>query len=229
MNWATLYLICFVVGVVFSFLSVVGSFGKFHLHGHLRLPDFLGHRGPIHVGHAGHLPSAGSHVTALGKLARGAATRGSQVSFFNFSSLMAFLAWFGGTGYLLTRYADLVTFITFLLALAGGLAAAAVVFFFLAKVLLAHESELDPSDFARTGVLGKLNVGIRAGGTGEIVFSQAGTRHCAGARSEDGREILKGTEVIVTRYEKGIAYVRPYDEMAGESGMRAEVSKTRQD
>jgi len=92
-----------------------------------------------------------------------------------------------------------------------------VVFLFLVKVLLAHETELDPADFDRTGVLGKVNVSIRAGGTGEIVFSQAGSRHAAGARSEDGRAVPKGTEVIITRYEKGIAYVRSYDDMAGEN------------
>jgi len=130
---------------------------------------------------------------------------------------MAFLAWFGGTGFLLTRYSDLWTVATFAVAMAGGLAAAAVVFLFLVKVLLAHETELDPADFDRTGVLGKVNVSIRAGGTGEIVFSQAGSRHAAGARSEDGRAVPKGTEVIITRYEKGIAYVRSYDDMAGES------------
>ena len=34
-------------------------------------------------------------------------------------------------------------------------------------------------------------------------------------RSEDGRPIGKGMEVIVTRYEKGIAYVRGFDELTG--------------
>ncbi len=223
MNWATFYLICFVIGVVLSLLSVVGSFGRFHLPGHL--PHFLGHRGPIlHGGHT--LPAhSGATRATLIKSAVVKGSRGSHVSFFNFSSFMAFLAWFGGTGYLLTRYAGLVTVMTFGLAMAGGFVAASIVFVFLAKVLLAHEVELDPSDFAHTGVLGKLNVGLRGGGTGEIVFSQAGARHCAGARSADGKEIPKGTEVIVTRYEKGIAYVRPYDEMVGESVLSPEVSK----
>lgn len=229
MNWATLYLVCFVIGLVLSLFSVVASVGKFHLPGHL--PHFLGHRGSIvHTGHAGHIGHAhsGAARATLGKSAAVKGAHGSHVSFFNFSSSMAFLAWFGGTGYLLTRYAGFVTVITFGLALAGGFVAAAIVFVFLAKVLLAHEVELDPSDFARTGVLGKLNVAIRDGGTGEIVFSQAGARHCAGARSADGKAIPKGTEVIVTRYEKGIAYVRPYDEMAGESDLAHEASRSTQ-
>jgi hypothetical protein len=227
MNWATLYLICFVVGLVLSLFSVVGSFGRFHLPGHL--PHFLGHHGPtLHAGHIGHAHSGAARASTLSKPAVANGSGGSHLSFFNFSSSMAFLAWFGGTGYLLTRYAGLLTVVTFGLALAGGFLAAAIVFIFLAKVLLAHEVELDPSDFAHTGVLGKLNMGIRAGGTGEIVYSQAGARHCAAARSADGKEIPKGTEVIVTRYEKGIAYVRPYEEMAGESDWSHEVSKPTQ-
>jgi hypothetical protein len=44
-----------------------------------------------------------------------------------------------------------------------------------------------------------------------------GVRRCSGARSEDGAAIAKGAEVIVTRYEKGIAYVKRWEELAGEA------------
>jgi hypothetical protein len=66
------------------------------------------------------------------------------------------------------------------------------------------------------GVLGKLSIPIREGGTGEIVFSQEGVRHVSGARSDDGTAIPKGTEVVVQRYEKGIAYVRRWEDMEQE-------------
>jgi hypothetical protein len=217
MTWATFYLVCFVVGLVFSVLSAAGSVGRFHLPARWHLPHFLGHGAS--AAHAAHGMLHGARPA--GRLA----ARGSQASFFNISSLMAFLAWFGGTGYLLTRYTNIWVAGTFVAALAGGLLAAAAVFFFLVRVLLAHERELDPADFDRAGALGKLNVGIRAGGTGEIVFSQGGARQTAGARSEDGSVIPKGTEVIITRCEKGIAYVRRYDEMAGEREEAAEAPK----
>ena len=58
------------------------------------------------------------------------------------------------------------------------------------------------------GVLGRVTSEIRPTGTGEIIFSQAGTRRAAAARSDDEATIAKGTEVVVTRYERGIAYVR---------------------
>jgi hypothetical protein len=60
-----------------------------------------------------------------------------------------------------------------------------------------------------------VTVPVRPGGTGEIVYSQAGTRRSAGARSESGAAIPRDCEVVVTRYEKGIAFVRPWEEMAG--------------
>jgi hypothetical protein len=86
---------------------------------------------------------------------------------------------------------------------------------------MSEEENLDPSDYEMTGVLGRTSVPIRYGGTGEIIYSQAGTRKTCGARAEDGTAIEKGSEVIVTRYERGIAYVRLWTEMTGD-GSRPE-------
>jgi membrane protein implicated in regulation of membrane protease activity len=138
------------------------------------------------------------------------------VSFFNPVTLAAFLAWFGGAGYLLTRFSSVWVRLGFVLALASGLIGAGIMFLFLTRVLTSKEENLDPADFDMVGVLGKLSMPVRAGGTGEITYSQAGTRRACGARAEDGSAIAKGTEVVVTRYEKGIAYVRLWTDMAGE-------------
>ena len=81
---------------------------------------------------------------------------------------------------------------------------------------MSDQEYLDPADFEMVGVLGKLSVPIREGGTGELIYSQMGTRRVCGARSEEGSAIAKGTEVVVTRYDKGIAYVRLWSEMSGE-------------
>jgi hypothetical protein len=75
---------------------------------------------------------------------------------------------------------------------------------------------MDPADYEMVGVLGKLCIPIRQGGTGEMIYSQAGTRRVCGARSENGSSMEKGDEVVVTRYEKGLAYVRLWSEMSGE-------------
>ena len=139
-----------------------------------------------------------------------------SVSPFNPPSIAAFLAWFGGTGYLLTRFSALWVGLALLLAVIAGTTGGAIIFFFLTKVLMSDQEYLDPADFEMVGVLGKLSVPIREGGTGELIYSQMGTRRVCGARSEDGSVIAKGTEVVVTRYEKGIAYVRLWEELANQ-------------
>jgi membrane protein implicated in regulation of membrane protease activity len=198
MTWSIFYLSCFLVGVTLSVLSFLS--GTFHLpHFHLHVPH--GHLGPGGTAHGA---------------AHAGGVNGSDISFINFGTICAFLAWFGGTGYLLTRHSTLVFAAIAVLSALGGLVGATLVFWFIAKVLLAHERELDPADYDRVGVLARITSPIREGGTGEIVFSQEGTRHTCGARSENGAALAKGMEVIVTRYERGLAYVRPWEELAGE-------------
>ena len=134
--------------------------------------------------------------------------------FFNFATITAFLAWFGGSGYLLTRYSALTVTVIMLIAVIVGFSGATFIFLFVVKFLMRHDCELDPADFDRVGVLGRVISPIREGGTGEIIFSQAGTRHTCGARSESGEALTKDTEIVVTRYEHGIAYVRKWEEMS---------------
>lgn len=128
--------------------------------------------------------------------------------------MAAFLAWFGGTGYLLTRFSAIWVGAGLLLSVVSGVVGGGIIFLFLSKVLMSDEEYLDPADFEMVGVLGTLSVPIREGGTGELIYSQAGTRRVCGARSEDGAAIAKGAEVVVERYDKGIAYVRLWEELA---------------
>ncbi len=202
MSWANLYLLCFLVGFIWALVGLL--VGNLHVH----LP-FMSH-GDLPNG--GHLHGPVLHPTSLGTHAGG--IQGAHISPLNFGSLAAFLAWFGGVGFLLTAYSS-VWFVWALgLALCSGLIGAATVFWFLAKVLGRQEQNLDPADYEMVGVLGHVCSSIRAGGTGEIIFSQEGTRRTCGARSEEGTAIRKGTEVVVTRYEHGIAYVRLWEEFS---------------
>ena len=152
----------------------------------------------------------------LQKRERGNHARGASVSPFNPPSIAAFLAWFGGAGYLLTRFSALWVGLALSLSVIAGLVGGTIIFLFLTKILMSDQEYLDPADFYMVGVLGKLSCPIREGGTGELIYSQMGTRRVCGARSEEGIAVAKGTEVVVTRYEKGIAYVRLWSEMSGE-------------
>ena len=193
MTWESFYLVCFLVGFLLSAVSfLVGSL-DLHLPGHFD----TGHL-DVHVDTG----DAGGHN----------AVHVHHVSPLNFGTIAAFLAWFGGAGFLLERYSKIWAYFALGLALLSGLAGGAVMFWFLAKVLMTREENLNPADFEMIGVLGRVSSPIRPSGVGEIIFSQAGVRRSAPACSEDGSAIEKDSEVLVTRYEKGIAYVQRWED-----------------
>jgi len=213
MNWEVFFMGCFIAGFLFTALSFLS--GTLHLHFH-----FPGH-GHLHTG--GH----GGHGSAPGG-ARGNAARahGPHFSFFNPISLAVFLAWFGGTGYLLVHLRHVWIFAGLGLASLSGLAGASIVFLFVAKFLMREDHALDPMDFEMVGVLGKVSSTIREKGTGEIIFVQQGQRKGCAARGEKAEEIHTGEEVVVTKYEGGVAYVRRWNEMAERVGILPEEKES---
>jgi membrane protein implicated in regulation of membrane protease activity len=208
MNWELLFLVCFIVGFTFSILSFVGGLSRFHFHT------------PKHIHFGGHGP-AGGHGTAQSHgISR---THGaSNFPFVNPMTAAAFLTWFGGTGYLLLHVRHLWILAGLAFSTLAGLAGAALVFLFVVKVLMAHEKDLDPLDYEMAGVLGQVSVSIREGGTGEIIFAQEGVRKTCAARSDTGSPLPKGEEIVVARYERGVAYVRRWEEFVEPASSKPE-------
>ena len=188
--WETFYLICFALGLSFTVLSFLGMSSHLHFHAHVN-----SHGGHVHAGHG---------------------AKGS-VSVVNGFTLAAFLCWFGGCGYLLERYANFVMPLVLGFSTITGIVGAAILFWFMARVLLPHERELTAADTEVVGVLGKVTGTIREDGAGEIQFSQNGARRFAVARSEAGVAIPRDVEVVVMRYEQGVAWVRRWDEISGDN------------
>lgn len=192
----TLFITCFLVGLALSVLSFVSGFE------HITILDNFFHHGHGHA-HV-HMPKA---IKGAGKRTR--------ASSFNLAAITAFLVWFGGGGLLLQRLTPWSNMI------AGG--GAAVIGYLGASlinrvisVLVRRENTAEV--ITMTGLIAKVTIPIREhDGTGEIVYTHQGTRHVAGARSDSGSAITKGAEVIVTKYEKGIAYVATWDELAAGS------------
>jgi hypothetical protein len=191
MSWSDVYLSCFLVGTTLSVLSflagVVHVNLPFKVHMHLHLPHVHMHHGAAHSG-------------------------GTHIPWFNATTMLAFLAWFGGVGYLMTKYSHVETLLIAGVATAAGMAAGWVMLRFLAK-LVGPSEPLREWDRQVLGALGTVSMTIREDGTGEIIFPLGGSRRCSGARSSDGAAIAKGTEVVIERYEKGIAYVKKWDEL----------------
>ncbi|HTX75626.1 MAG TPA: hypothetical protein VMD29_05410 [Terracidiphilus sp.] len=191
----TFYFVCFLAGLMLSGVTLLGGMGHFggHVHTHLHLPH----------GHIAHAVHGAARATAKGS---------GNVPWWNAFSLMIFLCWFGAAGYLLTRYGSFVAGVVLVLAAICGVAGGAIVFLFLTKVLMPHDRELTADETDVVGAVGRVTSAIRSGGTGEFVYEQLGQIKSAPARSEDGMEIARQEEVFVVRYEKGIAYVRKWEE-----------------
>ena len=182
-DWNAIYLTCFGVGLVLSLLAFAGGF----LHLQIGHYHFGGHHG------------MGKHG-------------GTQFAPVNGFTLVAFLCWFGGTGYLLHGANLFTTTLVLLFSVVSGIAGSSLVFWFLAKVLMPREKMLEPADTEMTGVIGRLSAGIPKHGVGEILYSQNGSRRSAPVRAEDGLTIERGAEVVVMRYDRGVALVRRWDE-----------------
>lgn len=191
---STFYLVCFVLGLVFSLLAVFGGLGRIHV-GHFH----LGHPASAHAPLAGH-----------------AGQRASAGSAFNGFTVAAFLCWFGGMGYLLRNFTGLVMPVVLVLAAVTGMVGASLIYGLLFKVLLPRERVLTAEDTRMEGVVAQVSDAIReGGGIGEVLYSQEGVRRHAAARSQDGAGIERGAEVVVLRYERGVAWVSPLPELAG--------------
>lgn len=205
MTLESFYLSCFLIGFLLSMVSFAAQAADLHF-------------GDGH-GDAGDLSGGGdASVDAPGGEHTGHQHHAGVVSKFNFSTITAFLAWFGGTGYLLVRYTTLGWLFAVLLAKLVGLAGAALVFLALKK-LAERDRTLNPADFDMIGVLGQVSAPVYAGGVGEMIFTQDGVRKAAPIRAENGGPIEKGEEVVVTKYERGIGYVRRWSELAEPDSM----------
>ena len=189
----TLFITCFIAGLGLSVVSFVSGFEHVSLFDHV----FHGHR-----------------VLHVPRVIRHASPKRGKTSMINAAAITAFLTWFGGGGLLLERLtpwsiAMIVTGAS-VIGLVGGAMINSVI-----NMLARRESVAE--SLSMIGVIAKTVIPIRAGdGTGEIVFTHAGTRRVCGARSDDGTAIEKGTEVVVTKYERGIAYVATWEQLSKE-------------
>ncbi len=211
MSWETFYLVCFLAGLMLSVVTLLGGMGHFGGYVHIPHVPHVPHvPHGLHVPHAGHLPTGGHAGAPQGSAASGQG--GAGVPWWNGFSILIFLCWFGAAGYLLTRYGSFVAGVVLVLAGICGVAGGAIIFLFLTRVLLPHEHELTADETDVVGAVGRVSSPIRPSGTGEIVYEQLGALRSAPARSEDGVPIPKQEEVFVVRYEKGIAYVRRWED-----------------
>jgi hypothetical protein len=222
-DWlANLFLSFFLFGLLFTIASVALGFvsggDAGHAHGHAG-----GHAGHADAGggHHVHVPLPGQHDVDIhvGGHSHDVEHAGSHdgPSIFNMPTIMAFITWFGGVGYLLRQDLALNGYVASVLALVSGVIGGGLMFVLLARVLWPMMSKpLENKDYHLPGTSARVVSPIREGGVGEIIYSKDGYRFTAGARSIDESAIARGVEVVIIKYEKGLAYVQDVGTLLGE-------------
>ena len=181
---------CFFFGLLFAAVSLLTGATRLHWR-----------HGRVHVRHGRGFQPSGGHAA---------------LSPFNDSSLLAFVAWFGGVGYLARNAVGAPWPLALALGAVGGLGAGLLVFWCLATLAANPVGELDPEDFRLQGTIARVTSSIRADGVGEVVYEQGGARCVSAARAAHGVAIGRGTEVVVVQVERGTALVEPWAVFAGE-------------
>lgn len=214
----TIFLACFAIGLLFTLASVVLGFvggGLGHAGVHIGHGVHVGHAGHVvhagDVGHAAHAASAGAHDGHAGH----DIGRAAGLPLLNASSALGALTWFGAAGYLFIRLGGWALPLVLLGAIAVGALGWYLVARFL-QLILRGEVEMDPDDYRLEGTIGRITVSIPEGGTGEIVFSKAGSTRSEAARAVGGVAIGRGAEVVITSYAGGFAMVQPWSEFVEE-------------
>lgn len=210
----TIFLACFAFGLLFLLASVVlgvvgggvGHTGGHVVHAGAHVVGHAAHAG--HVGHAAH--AYGGQSAQDGQSGHGIG-HSAGLPLLNASSALGALTWFGAAGYLLTRLGNWALPLVFVGAIGVGAVGWYLVARFL-QLILRGEVEMDPDDYRMEGTVGRITVSIPQGGTGEIVFSKAGSTRSEAARAVGGVAIGRGAEVVITSYADGFAMVQPWSE-----------------
>jgi membrane protein implicated in regulation of membrane protease activity len=180
-----IYLICLVVGLVFTLVSV--------LMGH-----FFG-------GHGDHVGGSGGHAEA------GADSSDMPgISVFSPTIVASFITAFGGFGIIFTEFLPTrPVMISCPLSVLSALVVAAAMYVLLGS-LFRHSQSSSESHVARlAGTEASIVSPIPENGVGEIAYVVGGTRYTAPARLENGVALGNGRLVKITRVVGTQFYVIP--------------------
>jgi len=207
---AALFLVCFLVGLSMTALSLVMG---------------MGHFGGIHLGHGGAAHALGHGGAAHGHSATDTSTPTISSGFLNFTTVMTFVTWFGGVGYLISQYTALGGVVSLIVATVSGIGGGSIVALFITRVLEKGQTEILEADYRMPGTAAHVTSTIYPGYAGEITYALAGSTQTSAARTASDEEIPRGTEVVVLKYERGVAYVETWQRALGEGEVTSNESR----
>src|SRR5919197_1800602 len=207
-------------------LAALGALGAGHAHaGHLTTSGTPhGHALGAHGPHGHTLGAHGPHGQAIKGSGLHSATwmpavphqlavaLGWTLSWLSPLTLAAGALWFGGAGLLAEGLLPAAaSAVAVLLAVVAAVLGAALVRVAMAAFMRASTPPLRGD---AVGAVGTLSAPIRVDAPGEVIYTLEGLRCSAAARSVDGTPLPRGTNVVIVRRERGIAWVEPLDPLA---------------
>ena len=178
-----LYLICLVVGLVFTIISAVA--------GHL----FGGHDG-MDVGTGGHAEAGFDDSGVPG------------LSFFSPTVLASFVTAFGAFGLIFSKIETTASvWASAPLSIVGGGVVASGVFWMFNAMFKKTQSSSESHVASLVGQSASIITPIPENGVGEIAYVQGGSRYTAPARTENGKPVPCGKPVRISRISGTQFYV----------------------
>jgi membrane protein implicated in regulation of membrane protease activity len=226
---STIYLICFLVGLVFAVISAFlsGVFGHFHIGaGHevgVGGHDVnVGGHGVEVSGHdvdvGGHNVTVGDHHLDVGdhgdsSTQSGSNTHPSTSSGQAFSpvspiTIATFITSFGGVGLIMKEALRAPSFLSLPVASGSGFVVAGIIFYFFYKIFQVTQASSEPTMESVLDIEAEVITPIPANGVGEISYVVKGSRFTAPARAEEQEAIAKHAMVRITKVVGNIFYIR---------------------
>lgn len=141
--------------------------------------------------------------------------RGAEVSrpapYLNLPALAALMVVFGAVGYLLVRNSGLSSLSTGLIAAGSGVAGWVGMSFLMAKWALRPPAPNAHDEAEKIqGQPALVLIPISSRGLGSIRYERNGEEHEAPARGLGERDLPRGTEVVIDRFDEGVAVVEDW-------------------
>ena len=129
------------------------------------------------------------------------ASGGTHLGPFSPMIIAVFLAFFGGTGFILIKAVPPLGFLTLIPSSGSGVVVAGVSLYAFNKFFHKVEGSSEPRVSRLLGLAAEVITTIPEGGAGEISYVARGTRFHGPSRSLKGQEIKNGTKVVIERME----------------------------
>lgn len=125
--------------------------------------------------------------------------------------LIVFVTVWGGTGYVLLRFSNMLMFLIVLLSSLIALLFGCLIYMLLAFVMTRYDNSMKEMDYVPEGQLGYISISAADGAVGEMKYVLDRTMRSIGVRAEAGQQLVKGDRVIILKVEKGMAAVTLFE------------------